>query len=858
MSLRGSTETGSVKQSFSHGRTKTVEVVKKRRVVNPGGGSGGNGAPTQTKVSKPVEKRETPKPSPAASAGRAGTVPPKPQGKVVRRLSDEEAKRRQMALAQAKKIQAEKAAREAKEREEREKREAEERARLEEARKAAEAEEKKRAVEAEARKKAEEEARKALDAEEAERKRRQEAKQTAPAGTAPKGRGKDSPSVEADSDDPLSALGGRIKQKRGFGGQDTSKKEAPKRRTGKLTIANALQDDDRQRSLASVRRAREREKAARAKRGGSNQPQVREVVIPDIITVADLASRMAMRQTDLIKELMKQGHMVTANNTLDADTAQLIVEDMGHSVKRVSEADVEEGLIAPDRADAALKPRPPVVTIMGHVDHGKTSLLDAIRKANVVSGEAGGITQHIGAYQIEAPSGDKITFLDTPGHAAFTAMRARGANVTDIVVVVVAADDSVMPQTEEAISHARAAGVPMIVAVNKIDVPGADPNKVKTDLLRYEVQVESMGGDIQDVEVSALKKTNLDGLLDAIALQAEFLELTANADREAYGSVVEAKLDKGRGTVATFLVQAGTLKRGDIVVAGSEWGKVRALSDENGKPMKEALPSQPVEILGLGGVPEPGDQFVVVESEARAREVAEYRARVKREKQNAQSAGTSLEQMMAQLADAEIKDLPVVIKGDVQGSVEAIVGSLQKLSTDEVRVRVLHTGVGAISESDVVLAHASGAPVIGFNVRANAQARQEGERSGTEIRYYSVIYDLIDDIKGTLSGMLDPELRETFLGNAEILEVFNVSKVGKVAGCRVTEGQVKRGASVRLLRDNVVIHEGTLSQLKRFKDDVNEVPAGQECGMSFANYDDLKVGDVIECFQVERIERTLD
>jgi translation initiation factor IF-2 len=582
------------------------------------------------------------------------------------------------------------------------------------------------------------------------------------------------------------------------------------------------------------------------------------VKIPDVITVADLAQRMAMRSTDLIKELMNQGQMVTGNQTIDADTAELIVEDLGHIAKRVSEAEVEEGLIRPDADDAVLEARPPVVTIMGHVDHGKTSLLDALRNANVVAGEAGGITQHIGAYQITDKNKNKVTFLDTPGHAAFTAMRARGANVTDIVIVVVAADDSVMPQTEEAISHAKAAGVPMIIAVNKIDKPGVDPNKVKTDLLQYEVQVESMGGEIQDLEVSALKKIGLDELIEAISLQAELLELKANKDRPAYGAVVEAQLDKGRGAVATLLVQAGTLKRGDVVVVGSEWGKVRALNNDQGKQVKEAIPAQPVEILGLNGVPEPGDQFVVVENEARAREVAEYRARVKRDKVNASKSGTSLEQMMAQLQDAEIKDLPVVIKGDVQGSVEAIVGSLEKMATEEVRVRVLHTGVGAISESDVILAEASGAPVIGFNVRANKQARDQAEKSGTEIRYYSVIYDLLDDIKGTLSGMLDPELRETFLGNAEVLETFMVSKLGRVAGCRVTDGMVRRGAKVRLLRDNVVIHEGELSQLKRFKDDVQEVPAGQECGMSFANYDDLKVGDVIECFEVERIERTLD
>ncbi|ADM08936.1 translation initiation factor IF-2 [Parvularcula bermudensis HTCC2503] len=852
------TETGAVKQSFSHGRTKTVVVEKKRRVRSPADGA--------AKAAPPPEEDAPAKPkAPAKAAPTAkntgGGQQSRGKPKVLRQLSPEEKKKRAVALAQAKKQQEEKEKREAAERAALEKREAEERARLEEARKKAEEEETKRKVEAEARKKAEEEARIALEKEEAERRSKQETK----ARTAPTDGKVEAPEAEKgdrrftnEEDNPLSALGGRIKQKRNFAATESKPKEGSKRRTGRLTIAKALEDDERQRSLASVRRAREKEKAARAKRSNQADRKVREVVIPDLITVQELAQRMAMRSTDLIRELMKQGQMVQANATLDADTAQLIVEDLGHSVKRVSESDVEEGLIDKPSADANLVPRPPVVTIMGHVDHGKTSLLDALRQTDVVAGEAGGITQHIGAYQIKGPNGDPITFLDTPGHAAFTAMRARGANVTDIVVIVVAADDGVMPQTIESINHARAAGVPIIVAINKIDKPGVDSTRVKTDLLQHEVQVESMGGEIQDIEVSALKRLNLDGLLEAIQLQAELLELKADDKRQSFGTVVEAKLDKGRGPVTTLLVQEGELQRGDIVVVGAEWGKVRALLNDQGDQVKVAGPSLPVEILGLNGVPEPGDQFAVVAHEARAREVAEYRQRKKREKANAATAGTSLEQMMAQLQDAEIKDLPIVIKGDVQGSVEAIVGALQKMSNSEVRVRILHTGVGAISESDVILAEASQAPVIGFNVRANKQARDEAQRSGTEIRYYSVIYDLIDDIKGTLTGMLDPELRETFLGNAEILEVFNISKVGRVAGCRVTEGQVKRGSSVRLLRDNVVIHEGQLSQLKRFKDDVNEVPAGQECGMSFANYDDLKVGDVIECFDVERVERSLD
>ncbi|MGE0409041.1 MAG: translation initiation factor IF-2 [Amphiplicatus sp.] len=841
LSLRR-TEKGAVKQSFSHGRTKTVVVeTKKRRVL---------GKKDEAESPAPRSADETP-PRPAPESKQAEE---KKQGAVLRTLSEEEKIARAAALAQARADEEARRNREEAERAEREARAAEELQRLEADRQRLAEEELKRSKEVDARRRAEEEARAALEEEEHERKKRNAAKSEARA----KSKEGDGTS-DAETDNPLARLGGRLKTKRKLveeKREDAKAKDAPKRRSGKLTIANALDDDDRQRSLASVKRAREREKLARLERG-DRQAIVREVVIPETITVQELAQRMSMRAVDLVKELMRQGQMVTANATLDADTAQLIVEDLGHTPKRVSESDVEEGLFAAaDEADA-LEPRPPVVTIMGHVDHGKTSLLDALRETDVVSGEAGGITQHIGAYQVDLGDKRKVTFLDTPGHAAFTAMRARGAKVTDIVVLVVAADDSIMPQTVEAISHAKAAGVPIIVAINKVDKPDAAPQKVRTDLLQHEIQVESLGGDVQDVEVSALKKLNLDKLLEAILLQAELLELKANPNREAEGSVVEARLDRGRGAVATFLVQRGTLKRGDIVVVGGEWGKVRALTNERGEQVEAAGPADPVEILGLNGVPEPGDQFAVVESEGRAREIANFRQRKKREKASAKSVGTSLEQMMAQLQDAEIKELPIVLKADVQGSVEAIVGSLEKMSTNEVRVRVLHTGVGGISESDVILAGASSAPVIGFNVRANKDARDAAERQGVEIRYYSVIYDLLDDLKGVLSGMLAPELRETFLGNAEILEVFNISKVGKVAGCRVTEGVVRRGAKVRLIRDNTVLHEGELSQLKRFKDDVNEVPAGQECGMSFANYDDLKQGDVIECFSVEKVTRTL-
>jgi translation initiation factor IF-2 len=545
------------------------------------------------------------------------------------------------------------------------------------------------------------------------------------------------------------------------------------------------------------------------------------------------------------------------NDVIDADTAELIVQDFGHTPKRVSEADVEEGFIGATDTDENLQPRAPVVTIMGHVDHGKTSLLDAIRQANVAAGEAGGITQHIGAYQVTTPEGHKITFIDTPGHEAFTAMRARGAKVTDIVVLVVAADDGVMPQTVEAINHAKAAHVPMIVAINKIDKPDADPNRVRTDLLQHEVVVESMSGETLEVPVSALKKTGLDKLLEAISLQAELLDLKANPDRSAEGFVIEAKLERGRGPVGTLLVQRGTLHVGDIVVAGSSWGRVRALIDDQGENTEAAGPSVPVEVLGFDSAPEAGDQFAVVESEARAREITDYRVRKRREALGSAGTARTLEQMMQQLKEAGKKEFPLLVKGDVQGSVEAIAGALRKLGTDEVEARIVHSGVGGITESDITLANASKAVVVGFNVRANAQAKLVADQSGVEIRYYNIIYNLVDDVKAAMSGMLAPTLREIFLGNAEILEVFNISKVGKVAGCRITEGKVERGAKVRLIRDNVVIHEGTLSTLKRFKDEVREVPAGQECGMAFANYQDIRQGDVIECFNIETIARTL-
>ncbi len=641
------------------------------------------------------------------------------------------------------------------------------------------------------------------------------------------------------------------------GGKRSAARGDEGRVRGKLTITNAFDERQRERSLASLKRKREREKQ---KAMGVVQPRekiAREVTIPEVITIQELANRMAERAVDVIKYLMKQGAMHKINDVIDTETAQLIVEEFGHTSKLVSEADVEEGFIDEIDADETLRSRAPVVTIMGHVDHGKTSLLDAIRTTNVTGGEAGGITQHIGAYQVTTDSDQKITFIDTPGHAAFTAMRARGAKVTDIVVLVVAGDDGVMPQTVEAIAHAKAAEVPLIVAINKMDKPDTDPNRVRTELLQHEVIVESMSGETLEVEVSALKRMNMDSLLEAITLQSELLDLKANPDRSAEGFVIEAKLERGRGPVGTLLVQRGSLAVGDIVVAGTSWGRVRALINDTGNNVAKAGPSFPVEVLGFDTAPEAGDQFAVVENEARAREITDYRIRKRRETLGSAGTSRTLDQMMQQLREEGKKEFPLIVKGDVQGSVEAIAGALAKVGNEEVEARIIHSGVGGITESDITLATASKAVIIGFNVRAGMQAKQAAEQEGVEIRYYSIIYDLVDDVKAAMSGMLDPTLREIFLGNAEIREVFNISKIGKVAGCVVTEGRVERGAKVRLLRDNVVIHEGTLSTLKRFKDEVKEVPGGQECGMAFANYQDIRAGDVIECFQVETIQRTL-
>jgi len=636
------------------------------------------------------------------------------------------------------------------------------------------------------------------------------------------------------------------------------KRNEPRRREGKLTISAALDDSDRAqrgRSLAAVKRARERERLKHAQI--AQEKVVREVIIPETISVQELANRMAERSANVIKCLMRNGILATINQVIDADTAELVATEFGHSIKRVADADVEIGLGGETDDASNLQSRPPVVTVMGHVDHGKTSLLDALRSTDVVSGEAGGITQHIGAYQVTLKGGQKITFIDTPGHEAFTAMRARGAKVTDVVVLVVAADDGIMPQTVEAIRHARAAGVPIIVAINKMDKPDANPARVRQELLNHELVTEDLGGDVLAVEVSAKQRTNLDKLEEAILLQAEILDLKANPARAAQGVVVEAKVERGRGSVATVLVQKGTLKVGDVFVAGSDWGRVRALADDRGNKLESAGPATPVEVLGLQGTPAAGDDFITVETEARAREVADYRQRKEREAKAVAGARGTLEQMFSRIKAGEAKELPVVIKGDVQGSVEAIVSTLEKLGNEEVKVRVLHAAVGGINESDITLAKASNALVVGFNVRANPQARDMARRDNVEIRYYSIIYDVADDLRNALTGMLAPTLKERFLGNAEIREVFNITKVGKVAGCFITEGIVKRGAKVRLLRDDVVIHEGSLGQLKRFKDDVKEVRDGYECGMSFENYNDIQVGDVIECFEIEEVAGTL-
>ncbi|MBV2142164.1 translation initiation factor IF-2 [Falsochrobactrum sp. TDYN1] len=906
---RSGVEQSTVRQNFSHGRTKAVVVeTKKRKFSRPDEKPEAEVTAAAPKPAPaPAAETPAPAPTPAAAAPQPKAQPtpapvtPKPHvasqnqraaqrsntqqaqrprsgdrsGMVLNTLSRSEMDARRRALEGARVRDAEdriRAAEEAKRRAEEDERRAKERE--ESARRQAE-EEARLKAEAEARARSEAEASKRVpqsdsrgEARPASQTARPQGGRPAPASASPiadviPGANKPLPqsqqrkNVATDDDERRGSA-----VRRGVPAKPEVRapkvvKGAEDRRRGKLTLTSNLDDEGgRSRSLAAMRRRQEKFK--RSQMQETREKIAREVTVPETITLQELAQRMAERSVDVIKYLMKQGQMMKPGDVIDADTAQLIAEEFGHTVKRVAESDVEEGIFNVEDDQAAMISRPPVVTIMGHVDHGKTSLLDAIRHANVVSGEAGGITQHIGAYQVEQ-NGQKITFIDTPGHAAFTAMRARGAQATDIAILVVAADDSVMPQTIESINHAKAAGVPIIVAINKIDKPTADAQKVRTTLLQHEVFVETLGGEVLDVEVSAKNRINIDKLLEAVLLQAEILDLKADPTRTAEGVVIEAQLDRGRGSVATVLVQKGTLHPGDIIAAGNEWGRVRALVNDRGEHVKEAGPAMPVEILGLQGTPQAGDRFAVVTNEAKAREIAEYRQRLARDKAVARQTGSrgSLEHMMSQLQVSGTKEFPLVIKGDVQGSIEAISSALEKLGTDEVRARLVHTGAGGITESDVSLAEASNAAIIGFNVRANKQARDAAEQQGIEIRYYNIIYDLIDDVKAAMSGLLSPERRETFLGNAEILEVFNITKVGKVAGCRVTEGKVERGAGVRLIRDNVVIHEGKLKTLKRFKDEVSEVPSGQECGMAFENYDDMRAGDIIEAFRVEHVSRSL-
>jgi len=897
LELGKTVDAGSVKQSFSHGRSKTVqvEVVKKR---SPGQAP----KPAATPAAGPAANGPRPAAGPARpAAGQAARGPAAPAPG--RPLTAAEQAMRLRVLEEQRRIEAQR------QREERERQALMVRSAAEEA--ARRAEEERRAAEEEAARRAEEE-RAAAEAEarraaETARgstpapERRAEPPPAAPparadrpavvplaaraqmaplraAGPGAARRPSPPPAAEAAAPSARLTLRARAPEEEEDGRRGGPRKPgmaAPKkpalaparkgppgadRRGGRIDVAAALEgEDERTRSIASLRRQRERERRQQelARLRSGVERVVRDVVVPETITVQELANRMAARGGEVVKALFRMGVMATLTQTIDADTAELIVQEFGHRVKRVAESDVESGLEGAVDEDTDLKPRPPVVTIMGHVDHGKTSLLDALRKTDVAAREAGGITQHIGAYQVELASGERITFLDTPGHEAFTAMRARGASVTDMVVLVVAADDGVMPQTVEAIRHARAAGVPLIVAVNKIDKPGVKPDRVRQELLQHEVVVESLGGETQEVEVSATKAINLDKLQEAILLQAELLDLKANPDRAAEGTVIESKLDKGRGPVATMLVQKGTLKQGDIVVAGAEWGRVRALLDDKGRQIKAAGPSMPVEILGLSGVPNAGDTVIAVENEARAREVSEFRQQKLREKSAAAATGRgSLADMLAKIQAGEQKEVAVVVKADVQGSAEAISVVLGKLGNEEVKVRVLHSAVGQITESDIQLAKASDAVIVAFNVRATSQARELAHKEGVEIRYYSIIYEVADDIEKLVKGKLAPVQREKFLGYAQILQVFEVKRVGKVAGCRVTEGLVKRGAGVRLLRDGVVIHQGELSTLRRFKDDVKEVQNGYECGMSFANYDDIRVGDQIECYETETVAAT--
>src|SRR5579883_1993079 len=877
----GAAET-QVKQKFSHGRTRSVTVEVKKSAKRPATAAPASAAPAPAaaEAATPATPGRTLKLTPgsgaAARPAQPAATPARPAptarsgaGVVLRTLTEEEKEARAKALVDANR-DAEVARQRASE-------EAKRRAAEDEVRRRADEEHKKRLAEEEARKKADEEARRKTDALVQKRLDQAAIAQQTPmaarqtqeiqTGTPPAGAGIARPPMRAPGSGapggmlrrppmrPQMPVNKRLPQPPG------ARREAPKRRSDKVDVSRAVEgeNDFRARSRAQQQRRLERERRREHANDVPQQKVYREVTIPEVITVQELAQRMAERGADVIKTLMGMGVMATINQVIDADTAELVVTEMGHRPKRIAEGDVETGLTETADPEGAQVPRPPVVTIMGHVDHGKTSLLDALRSTDVAAHEAGGITQHIGAYQVTLPSKQKITFLDTPGHEAFTAMRARGAKVTDIVVLVVAGDDGVMPQTKEAIAHAKQANVPIIVAINKMDKPGADADRVRNELLRDEIQVEQLGGDVQSIEVSAIKKTNLDKLEEAILLQAEVLELKANPDRAADGVVVEAKLEPGRGSVATVLVQRGTLKVGDVLVAGAVWGRVRRLLDDRGSNVDAAGPAFPVEILGLDGTPQAGDEFHVVDSEARAREIADFRARRDRQAELARAAGGrgTLEEMMKGIREGTAKELPVLIKADVQGSAEALAGAISRLSTDKVTTRVIYSGVGGISEADLTLARASGALIIGFNVRANAQAREIAKRDKIDIRYYSIIYKVTEDIQQLMLGLLDPTYKETFIGNAQIREVFRITKVGNVAGCMVTEGMVKRGAKVRLLRDNVVIHEGVLKTLRRFKDEVREVQSGYECGMAFENYDDIKVGDVIECFDVEEVKPTL-
>jgi len=845
-------DAGQVRQSFSHGRSRSVavEVRKKRNITQAGGVSA---TPKQAraagtlKAAKPAASKTAEAPPTTTESGRDT-----PKSRVVlRTLTNEEKATRARAVESAVKEEGRK----------RHQAEIEAALRAEEDQtRAVEREEaERRASEEEARRTAEEEKRRQAE-EDAARRLAVPGEELSPAGS-------EHPGVkrEATAEEDHAPRRGRrrieIRRPPSAGKRD---RDANRRSSAKLTVSRALEtggEDERSRSLASLKRQRERERRMAAEAGGGEEagPVVREVVVPETITVQELANRMAVRGFEVVKKLMQMGIAASISQIIEGDTAELVVHEFGHKIKRVSASDVEIGLAGDSDEDGSQVPRPPVVTVMGHVDHGKTSLLDALRATDIASGEAGGITQHIGAYQVQIANDVRITFIDTPGHAAFTQMRLRGAKITDIVVLVVAADDGVMPQTVEAINHARAAGAPLIIAINKIDRPDAKADRVRQELLQHEIVTEEMGGDILSVEVSAIQKTNLDKLEEAIILQSEILELAANPDRDADGVVLESRVDRGRGVVCTCLVQRGTLHVGDIVVAGSNWGRVRAMTDERAQNRVEAVPSTPVEVLGFNGPPSAGDEFVVVDSERRAREITEFRSMRSRDDASARSAAlVNVDQMFLQAGEDGLQRLPMVIKGDVHGSVEAVTSALENLSTDEVAVQVLHAGVGGITESDVVLASASKAFIVGFNVRANPQARELAQRDGVEIRDYAIIYNIVDDTKAMLEGMLKPALREHKLGNAQILEIFDVGKVGKVAGCRVTNGLARRGAKVRLLRDDIVIHDGTLKTLRSFKNDVREVKEGFECGMSFENYSDLRQDDVMEFYEVEEVARTLD